>query len=387
MSPPLVRPQQPCAHYPNCVGCPFVGVAYGEQLRRKREIVAASLAAYPRLAGVEVPEIVGSPRAFGYRNQAKLVARAGVHGVLLGIYKPGTHDVVDIRACPVHAPPINDVLRHIAAMVERFDVSVYDEVARTGLLRYVVVRASLWNRTAQVILVATGRALPVGFARALARGRGVASVVLNVNADPGNAIFGGDFISLTKEDSIIEKIGGLRLRTRAGAFLQANPNVAGKIYRQALEWAAPSVDTVAFDLYCGAGALAFHLAGAAHTVFGLELSPIAVVDAKINARLNGFHNTRFNAGDVAQLLPGLAEAISPGIVTLNPPRKGLDEAVLGAVVASAPQRVVYVSCNPMTLARDLDRFAEHGYATRQLRGFDMMPQTEHVECLALMSRS
>jgi len=378
----------PCPHYPNCVGCPLIGTAYGDQLLRKREIVAAALAAYPSLARVAVPEVVGSPRAFGYRNQAKLVARTGRRGLLLGIYRPGTHDVVDIRRCPVHAAPIHDVIERVAEVVERFAVPIYDEDAHTGLLRYVVVRASQWNKAVQVILVVRSRALPRerDIVRALTRQRGVVSVVLNINRDPGNAIFGPEFITLTKEDGLIEKIGGLRMRTRAGVFLQANPNIAGRIYRQALEWAAPAADEAVVDLYCGAGALTFYLASAAHTAFGIESSPVAVLDAKRNARLNGVHNSRFQAGDAAELLAELAAAVAPAVITLNPPRKGADEHTRRAIAACSPRRVVYISCDPGTLARDLDWFAANGYRIEALRAFDMMPQTEHVETVALMVR-
>jgi len=374
----------PCAHYPNCFGCPLIGTAYGEQLVRKGEIVATAFAAYPSLAHVEIPEVVGSPRAFGYRNQAKLVARQGRRGLLLGIYRPGTHDVFDIRSCPVHAEPINAVLQRVAELVERFAVPIYDEREQTGMLRYVIVRTSLWNKSVQVILVTKSRGLPRqgDFVRALRRVRGVVSIVLNVNRDPGNAIFGSEFIPLTKDDGLVEKIGGLRLWTRAGAFLQANPNIAGRIYRQALEWAELSSDQVAVDLYCGAGALTLHLAAAAHTAFGIEASPIAVVDAKRNARMNGISNTRFQAGDAGAMLPAIAAAVEPAVITLNPPRKGVDDATREAIVACGPKRLVYVSCNPATLARDLDWFAARGYRVDAFRAYDMMPQTEHVECVA-----
>ncbi len=370
----------PCPHYPRCVGCPLIGTAYGAQLDRKRDLVRAALAEYATLADVDVPDVVGSPRAFGYRNQAKLVARESPNGLLLGIYRPGTHDVVDIRRCPVHAPPINDVIARVAAVLERHRLSIYDERSGAGVLRYLIVRTSLWNRQVQVVLVASTRAVPrLGeIVRAIRRSRSVSSVVLNVNRDPGNVIFGPDFAALTKEDGLVEKIGGLRLRTRAGAFLQANPNVAGRIYRQVASWADLGSQEVAFDLFCGVGALTFHLAASARTVFGVESSPIAVVDAKRNARLNGIHNTRFHAGDAGAVLAELARELRPAVVCLNPPRKGATAELLAAIAASAPRRVIYVSCDPRTLARDLDVMAAQGYRVGAVRAYDMMPQTEHV---------
>lgn len=380
-------PPSPCRHYPDCVGCPLVGTPYGEQLLHKRSLVQRALAAYPSLADVEVPEVVGAPRPFGYRNQAKLVARYARRGMLLGVYRPGTHQVVDIRACAVHHPLIESVLAAVADAVERFRVQVYDERDASGDLRYVIVRVGVWNKTAQVILV-TRQRQAVGLhelVRAVRRVRGVVSVAQNVNDSTGNAIFGPTFVSLTPEDSLLEKIGGFKLRTRAGAFLQANPNIAGRIYRQAVEWAAAE-GAVAFDLYCGAGALALHLATVARLVVGVEASPIAVADAKVNARLNGIGNTRFHAGDVAQLLPELALGLRPAVICVNPPRKGLDAATRAALAETSAERLIYVSCDPVSLARDLAEFVAAGFVVRGLRAFDMMPQTEHVETVAWLQR-
>lgn len=377
----------PCAHYPNCIGCPLIGMPYGEQLERKQDIVRAALATYPSLADVDVPEVVGSPRPFGYRNQAKLVARYAGRGVLLGIYRPGTHQVVDIRACAVHHPLIEPILEAVAHAVDRFRIAVYDERDGSGDLRYVIVRVGVWNKTAQVILVTRQRNV-VGLTdlvRSVRRVRGVVSVSQNLNDSTGNAIFGPTFVPLTPEDSLLDKIGGFKLRTRAGAFLQANPNVAGRIYRQATEWADPA-GAVVFDLYCGAGALTLHLATVARLAVGVEASTIAVADAKVNARLNGIGNARFHAGDAATLLPELAVGLQPSVLCVNPPRKGLDAAARAAVLATAVPRLVYISCDPISLARDLAELQAGGYRIGGLRAFDMMPQTEHVECVALLER-
>jgi 23S rRNA (uracil1939-C5)-methyltransferase len=377
----------PCPHYPDCVGCGLIGRPYGEQLRCKRERVLAAFAAFPALAALDVPEVIGSPHAFGYRNQAKLVARRARSGLLLGIYRPGTHQVVDIRRCRVHHPLITQVIEAVAAVIERYQVQAYDERTRAGTLRYVVVRASTWAKAAQVILVTRDRFLARrrDIARALSRVRGIRSVVQNINSTPGNVIFGSEFVGLTRETALVERLDFLKLKTHAGAFLQANIPVARKLYRLALEWAAPAATEVCVDLYCGVGALAFYLASAATVVVGIEESPVAVVDAKGNVRLNGVHNARFECGRVADVLPAVAQRLPRiDVVTANPPRKGIDETTRAAIVAAAPQRMVYVSCEPATLARDLGWFAQHGYRTQRVQPFDMLPQTEHVECVALL---
>jgi 23S rRNA (uracil1939-C5)-methyltransferase len=379
----------PCAHYPDCVGCTLIGNPYGEQLRRKREFVRAAFREYPTLGAVDVPEVVGSPRAFGYRNQAKLVVRRAGRGVLLGVYRPGTHQVVDIRQCPVHHPLITPVIEAIARVVEHYDIPTYDERTRSGTLRYVVVRVSAWAKTVQVILVTRERLLPHtrDIVRSLLRVRGVRSVVQNINSDPGNVILGTQYVPLTRETALVERVDFLKLKTHAGAFLQANISIARKLYLQTLEWAAPQADDTCVDLYCGVGALTFFLASVAKHVVGIEESPIAIGDAKENVRLNGFHNIRFHCGAAAEKLPALAQQLPRlDIITLNPPRKGADTATRAAIVAAAPSRIVYISCDPATLARDLDWFAGQGYRTAHLQPFDLLPQTEHVECVAALVR-
>jgi 23S rRNA (uracil1939-C5)-methyltransferase len=337
---------------------------------------------------VPIGAIVGSPRVFGYRNQAKLVARRSRRGLLLGVYRPGTHEVVDISRCPVHDPRITQVLAGVRQAIAATDPPIYDERTGSGWLRYVVIRASAWKHSAQVILVVRDRTWS-GEAALLGRLRrlpSVRSVALNLNRSQGNVIFGERFIGITKEQSLVERVGGLTLSSRAGAFLQANIGVARKVYERVLALADPQPDTIAVDLYCGVGAITFYLATRARQVFGVEESANAILDAKLNIRLNGYHNVRFFAEPAAAGMRRLTEALpAVDLVTVNPPRKGADEATRAAIAAAAPPRIVYVSCEPTTLARDLDWFAAHGWRTERVDPFDMLPQTEHVECVALLT--
>jgi 23S rRNA (uracil1939-C5)-methyltransferase len=380
---------KPCPHYPDCVGCALIGQPYGVQLEHKRAAVRSTLGRYPSLAGVDVPELIGSPKAFGYRNQAKLVVRRTGRGLLFGIYRPGSHQVVDIRRCPVHHLLIERILQRAAEEIERRQIPIYDERTHTGLLRYVVVRVSTWTKRAQLILVTHEQTLPNAhaLARALRRMRGLTSVVQNVNTDPGNVILGQTFIPLEGSPELTERVGFLKLKSRAGTFLQANIPIARKVYARVLEWAALAPDDTAIDLYCGVGAITFHLATAARLAVGIEASPLAVLDAKANTRLNGFQNVRFHAGETGVALPAVADRLGHvDVITLNPPRKGADQATRLAILACAPRRIVYVACDPATLARDLDWFAANGYETTALQPYDMLPQTEHVECVARLER-
>lgn len=389
-SPPASPAPAPhCPHAPACAGCALIGTAYTRQLALKRERVVAALASYPRLAGTAIGDIVGSPRVFGYRNQAKLVARRSRRGLLLGVYRPGTHEVVDISRCPVHDPRITQVLGGVRQAIDATDPPIYDERNGSGWLRYVVIRASAWKHSAQVILVVrdrnwSGEAALLGRIRRLPS---VRSVALNLNRSQGNVIFGERFIGITKEQSLVERVGGLALSSRAGAFLQANIGVARKVYERVLAFADPHPDTIAVDLYCGVGAISFYLATRARQVFGIEESPNAILDAKSNIRLNGFHNVRFFAEPAAAGMRRLTDALpAVDLVTLNPPRKGADEATRNAIADAAPPRIVYVSCDPTTLARDLDWFATRGWRTTRVDPFDMLPQTDHVECVARLER-
>jgi 23S rRNA (uracil1939-C5)-methyltransferase len=379
-----------CPHYPACVGCGLIGIPYGEQLRRKQEQVRLALQAVPGSESLTLHPISGSPRAFGYRNQAKLVARRTRSGILLGIYRPGTHQVVDIAQCPVHDPAIRTALAGVRQALERLSVPTYDEGDGSGWLRYVVLRSSAWKKSVQVILVARDRSFAGegALVRALRRLRGVSSVVLNLNRAPGNAIFGERFLSLAGDSALLERVGGIKLKCRPGAFLQANLGVARKIYARVAALAGAQENEVAVDLYCGVGAISFHLAPAARAVYGVEESPQAVLDAKENIRFNGFHNVRFFRGAAGEVLPRLVSELPPiDLITLNPPRKGADAETRSAIAASGAAHLVYVSCDPQTLARDLSWFVAHGYRALEVYPFDLLPQTEHVECVARLVRA
>jgi 23S rRNA (uracil1939-C5)-methyltransferase len=355
----------------------------------KQQRVRDAFSRFPSLAEVSVPAVVGSPRAFGYRNQAKLVVRRSERGLLLGIYRPQSHQVVDIGQCPVHHPLINQVLAKLREVIERFEVPIYDERTHAGNLRYVIVRVSNWTKRAQIILVTRERGLPQSrqLAAQLQRIPGVVSVVHNINPEPGNVILGRSFVPLTRETGLMERVGFLKLKTQAGAFLQANIPVARKLYECALQYAALTPNDVVVDLYCGAGTLTLYLATVAKHVAGIEESPLAVIDAKQNVRLNGFHNVRFYGGDVMAVLPEIAQRLERvDLITLNPPRKGVDAVTRTNIIACGPRRLVYISCNPDTLARDIDWFAAQEYRVRRVQPFDLLPQTDHVECVALLER-
>jgi 23S rRNA (uracil1939-C5)-methyltransferase len=382
-------PIVPCPHYPRCDGCPLVGQPYTAQLRLKQAAVERVLGAALGPGAPEILPILGARTPFGYRNQAKLVLRQTRAGLLAGLYAPGTHHVVDASACAVHHPAINRIVAVTTALITAARMPIYDERTGGGALRYLVVRHGLWQRRAQVILVAARR--PEGLA-ALAhqlrrRCPTVASIVLNLNPAPRNVLFGPRWIALVGADGIVDRFGHVKLLARAGAFLQANPWVAGRLYGLVERWVAAHGRETVIDCYAGIGGIALTVAPGAGRVFAIEENTIAADDARSNARRNGVSNLRVLAGPVERVLPLLRREIGQAdAATLNPPRAGVPPDVLDEIAALGPRRIVYVSCNPETLGRDLARLATGGYRTLHVQPVDMFPQSDQIECVALAER-
>lgn len=379
----------PCPHNPLCAGCALIGRPYREQLRWKQQQIEELFAAQAPELRPEILPIVGSPRPFGYRNQAKLVLRRARRGLLAGLYQAGTHRVVDVRSCPVHTEGIQTVLGHLVPLLEASGLPTYDERKREGTLRYLIVRWSHWQRAAQIILVTASPLEPAlsALLRRAARIPRVKSVLHDYNPDFGNVLLARRFSRIAGRAELVERFGPFKIRIQAGSFLQANVFVARRIYEHATQEAALGSDDVVADLYCGSGTWSLYLATRARLVFGVEASGEAVADARANARSNGFSNVRFFHGEARARVPELAAQVPRiDVVTLNPPRKGLDTDTRLSLVALAPARLVYVSCSPSSLVRDLRWLAERGYRVTRVRPFDLMPQTDQIECVATLER-
>jgi 23S rRNA (uracil1939-C5)-methyltransferase len=384
LAPAAARVAPACAAYGACGGCVLEHLAYEAQVAWKGARLARALAPSP------VDACVPSPQPLGYRNRSKLVYGLDEHGrAVLGAYAPRSHRLVDLVGCRVAAPPLDEVAGVLRDLLAAHAVAPFDEQARTGTLRYAVLRV---NHAGAVLatLVTAARAWPDGpsLARALRAARAeVVGVVQNVNPTRGNALYGADEVVLDGAATIEERVGAVRLRLSSTAFFQINRAIAERLYGDAR--AAAGLDrgrgggAEVVDAYAGVGGLALTLAAGAATVIGIEENPAAVADAQASAALNGAENARFLVGDVGARLGELARA---DVVVLNPPRKGCAPAVLDAVARLGPRRVLYVSCAPDTLARDLAHLAARGYAVVDVTPYDMLPQTPHVEALAVMRR-
>jgi 23S rRNA (uracil1939-C5)-methyltransferase len=382
----LLKPA--CDKGADCDGCPLVQMQYNAQLAWKREMVEGFVRAYPSLRSTPVHAVIPSDRQLGYRNSAKLVIAGKFLNPLIGIYRPNSHDVVDISECPLHNPLINRVVMAVKEGIKKGKVPIYSPRTGSGFLRYLVIRVSEADNRAMVLFVTARRSFNEvhHLAKYLqAQVPEVSVVAQNINASAGNVVLGSQNHFVTKERAITDAIGNIRFLISPNSFFQVNSSGARAVYGKVLEWSELSGSETILDVYCGVGGISLSLAGRAKEIIGFETVSDAVADAEKNARLNGIRNCRFEAGDAADLLEELREeGKGADVIVLNPPRKGCDEKVLRNVAALMPKKLIYVSCSPQTLSRDLDILSELGFRTFEVQPVDMFPQTPHVENVALL---
>ena len=372
-----------------CGGCDFRHMDYDEELRLKAQRVRDALT---RLGGWDpgpLP-IAGAKALNGYRNKA-IFPVAEVKGrAEAGFYRARTHSLIPIDRCLLQNDAANAARSAVVDWMRKYHVAPYDEERRTGLVRHIFVRSGGVTGQVMVCLIVNGGKLPRDkeLCKLLREAvPGLASVLLCTNTRPGNAILGEAFRTLWGEDAIEDELCGLRFRLSPRSFYQVNRDQAEVLYEKAAAFAGLTKTDTVLDLYCGTGTITLHLARQAGQAVGVEIVDAAIDDAKRNAERNGIENARFfcaDAGQAAQTL--LAEGLTPDVVTVDPPRKGLAAEVVETIAKLVPGRVVYVSCDPATLARDVARFRELGYAPQRAECVDLFPRCAHVETVVLMSR-
>jgi 23S rRNA (uracil1939-C5)-methyltransferase len=387
-SAPFRLKSPPCKNGALCDGCPLIAMSYPAQLAWKQALVSDEFGRYRSLVDVPVLDIIASPRRLHYRNSAKLVVAGKYSAPLIGIYRKNSHDIIDIGDCPLHHPLINKVAAAVREGIIKGKVPVFSPRSGSGLLRYLAVRVSEAENRAMVTFVTARRSfneihhLAKHLRTAVPE---VDVVVQNVNGSSGNVIFGEHDHFVTPRKELRETIGSTQFAVSPRSFFQVNSGGALLIYEKVRELARLSGRETVIDLYCGIGGISLFLAPAAQEILGIEAVHPAVADAEKNARLNNIRNCRFEAGDAAEILEELKQdGTRFDLVVLNPPRKGCDERVLADTAALTPGRIIYVSCSPRTLARDLDILSRLGYCTRETQPIDMFPQTHHLENIALL---
>lgn len=374
----------------DCGGCQIQELDYNKQLELKTNEVKQVISRIGKLENVEIHETIGMQSPCRYRNKAQFPIQNINGTTAIGFYKKKSHDVIPTDMCVIQHDINDKIIKIIKTYIQAYNVSIYNETTHTGVLRHLVTKVGFTTNEVMVVLVANGTNLPHlnELASVLKENiPGFKTLVLNVNKAKTNVILGKENKVIYGNGKINDYIGDLVFEISPLSFFQVNPVQTEVLYNKALEYAELKENDTVFDIYCGIGSISLFLAQKATKVYGIEIVEDAIKDAKINAKLNNLDNVEFYVGKAEEVVPKMyREGKSANVVVIDPPRKGCDEKVLDTIVSMKPDRVVYVSCNPSTLARDLAYLDERGYKCVEIQPVDMFPHTMHVECCALMSR-
>lgn len=385
------RVEAPCPVARQCGGCQIQAMAYEEQLRFKENKIRNNL---KRIGGFEtlpLEPICGMEHPFGYRNKAQFPVGTDKNGrIITGFYAGRTHSIIENRKCLLGVPENEKILDAVIAFMEEEHIPAYDETSGKGLVRHVLIRYGFTTKEIMVCLVINGRKVKKieKLVERLKKLPGMVSITLNVNTRKTNVILGQEILPVWGKEYIEDYIGEIKYRISPLSFFQVNPVQTKKLYEKALEYAGLTGNEVVWDLYCGIGTISLFLAQRAKQVYGVEIVPAAIEDAKNNAKINGITNAEFFVGKAEEVLPEkyAKEGIHADVIVVDPPRKGCEESLLDTIVKMGPERVVYVSCDSATLARDLKYLRERGYEMVKGQGVDQFPMSVHCECVVFMSR-
>ena len=382
------KPQLPekCKVWKKCGGCQFQGVPYTEQIKIKQKNMNKLLKKYGN-----VKPIIGMENPFYYRNKVHAVFDRDKKGnVICGTYEAGTHRVVPVEECMIEDKISQEIIRAIRDMLKSFRIKTYDEDTGYGLLRHVLVRRGFSTDEIMVVLVVASPIFPSknNFVKALRKKfPQISTVVLNVNDKKTSMVLGERDIVLYGKGFIRDRLCGCTFRISPQSFYQVNPVQTELLYKTAIEYAGLGRKERVIDAYCGIGTIGLVAAGKAREVIGIELNKNAVRDAIVNARENKITNARFYQGDAGEFMEGMvSEGERADVVFMDPPRTGSTEKFLTSMVKLGPSRIVYISCGPDTLARDLEFLTKHGYVTRKIQPVDMFSFTEHCEVVCLLTK-
>lgn len=373
-----------CEAYPFCGGCTMQHMTYEEQLRRKHAIVTDALERLGGFRELRVLPVLGMDDPWRYRNKG-LFPFGTVDGTTaFGFYAPRSHRLIPLYDCPIQSERVMATARKIAVWANRFCVPVYEETTGKGTLRGCMIRETTDGKQMAVVVTKGELTRESELKAAL---KGIDSLYHSRNDRDTNVLLDGRFRLLSGEATLTELQDGVAFSVSPQSFLQVNPIQTRTLYRTAIEYLAPKPEETILDLYCGIGTISLQIARRAGRVIGVECVPEAIEDAKANAKRNGTDNAEFLCGQTERVLPELLQrGVCPDAIVLDPPRKGCEPQALEAIASSGAKRLVYVSCDPATLARDLRLLCANGYSIESVQPVDMFPQTGHVESVVLMSR-
>lgn len=373
-----------------CGGCQIQELDYQKQLDVKTNEVKQVISRIGKLDDVVIHDTLGMEHPFRYRNKAQFPIQKKDNMPVIGFYKKKSHDLISTDECIIQHEVNDKIIKIIKTYIRAYNVSIYDEKTHKGLLRHVVTKVGFTTGEVMIVLVANGKKLP--YLKELASVLkenipGFKTLVVNVNTQKTNVILGKENIVAYGDGMIRDYIGELVFEISPLSFFQVNPLQTEVLYNKALEYANLGENDTVFDIYCGIGTISLFLAQKAKKVYGIEIVEDAIKDAKRNAKINNMDNVEFYVGKAEEVVPKMyKEGKRANVVVVDPPRKGCDEKVLDTIISMQPDRVVYVSCNPSTLARDLAYLNERGYKCHEIQPVDMFPHSVHVENVAWLSK-
>ena len=394
-SPDRVTPVCPVAG--PCGGCQLQAMNYGAQLAFKRKKVKDHLERLGGLRGVEVQPVIGMDHPWEYRNKAQFpMGRAKDGHIACGFYAGRSHHIIETEHCMLGDPVNEKITEMVKAHMAGFRIAPYDEESGKGLVRHILIRKGYATGQIMVCIVINGKKLPQAplLVDVLKDIPGMTSITLNINTEKSNVILGRELVNLYGPGYIVDRIGDIEYEISPLSFYQVNPVQTEKLYGTALEFAGLTGNETVWDLYCGIGTISLFLAKKAKQVYGVEIIPAAIENAKQNAKRNGIRNAEFYVGKAEEVLPShydrvyreTGESLQADVIVVDPPRKGCDEALLSTMIRMQPKRIVYVSCDSATLARDLKILTGEGYRVERVQPVDMFPQGVHVETVCLLSK-
>ncbi|EJP6472132.1 23S rRNA (uracil(1939)-C(5))-methyltransferase RlmD [Clostridium botulinum] len=381
-----------CSIYKHCGGCKVQHYKYKSQLKFKKQRVIDSLKRIGKLDidKIKIEDTVGMDNPYRYRNKIQMPVRLENGEIKIGFYKPRTHEVVDVNKCFIQDKQADKIIQIIRNWMIKYNISAYDEKTGKGFMRHIMVRKAFKNKELMLVIV-TNKDKKIPYIEELIDEiikdlPNIKSIIQNINSKKTNVILGEKCITLWGKDTITDYIDKFKFNISPLSFFQVNPIQTEILYKKVLEFADLKGEEIVFDAYCGTGTISLFLSQKAKKVYGVEIIKEAIDNAKDNAKENKIDNAEFFVGKSEEVIPDLIDkGIKADVVVVDPPRKGCEESLLEAIAVTKPKRIVYVSCDPGTLARDLGILTGLGYETKQVQPVDMFPQTAHVETVVLLS--
>ena len=391
LKPSPYRVEPKCEFARQCGGCQLQALSYDQQLVFKTNKVKGHLERIGGFTDIPMEPIIGMDELFHYRNKAQFPVGRNKEGkIVTGFYAGRTHNIIENRDCALGVAENKEVLDCVIAHMEKYGIEPYNEATGKGLVRHVLIRYGYFTKEVMVCLILNGNKIPKEeqFVKSLCEIPGMTSITINVNKKHSNVILGEEIRLLWGQEYITDRIGDISYQISPLSFYQVNPMQTQKLYAKALEYADLHGQETVWDLYCGIGTISLFLAQKAKFVRGVEIVPAAIENAKENAKLNGLENTEFFVGKAEEVLPReyKKNGVYADVIVVDPPRKGCDETLLETMVEMNPERIVYVSCDSATLARDLKYLCERGYELRKVCPVDQFGMTVHVETVVLLSQ-